>query len=76
MNVDVPDALAVQGMAFDEVQHLIALGHHRRRQILQQPEDRLAVAQAPASDFPTTNGCITTAERASRSTSPASPRRR
>lgn len=51
MNVDVPDALAVQGMTFDEVQHLDALGHHRRGQILQQPEDRLAVAQAPARDL-------------------------
>jgi hypothetical protein len=36
MNIDVPDALAVQGVALGELQYLVTLGDYGRRQIQQQ----------------------------------------
>ncbi len=49
MNVDVAYAFAMQGMAFDEVQDLVAVCDDGRRQILQQFEDRAAFAQVSTS---------------------------
>ena len=51
MDVDVPDAFAVQGAALDELQDLVAIGHHSGRQVLQQFEYRLAVAQTSTRDL-------------------------
>lgn len=45
MNIDVPDAFAIQGVTLDEVQDFVAVRHDGRRQILQQFEDRVAFAQ-------------------------------
>lgn len=51
MDVDMPNAFAVQCVAFDELQHLVVSGHHGSRQILQQLEERFAVTQASARDL-------------------------
>lgn len=39
MNIDVSDAFTVQDVVIDELQDLVAIGHHGGRQILQQFED-------------------------------------
>ncbi len=48
MNIDVPDALAVQGVVFDKPQNFPTLGHRSGRQILKQAQDRRAIAQTSA----------------------------
>ena len=51
VNIDIPDAFAMKDVALDELQHLVAIGHLSGRQILQQFEDRIAIAQTFASDL-------------------------
>lgn len=51
MNIDIPDALAVQGVARDETQNFFALGNRRRRQVLKQLQDRQPIAQTSAGDL-------------------------
>lgn len=51
MNVDVADALCVQGVVLDEVQNLVAICHDGGRQILQQFDDRLAFPQVSTGDL-------------------------
>ncbi len=51
MSVNVSNALAMKRVALDEVQDLIAIGHHGGWQVLKQFENRSAVAQASTSDF-------------------------
>lgn len=49
MDIDIPDAPAMQTMVFDELQHLVGHGHQRSRQILQQFEDGRPITQTAAS---------------------------
>lgn len=49
MNIDLPNALAVQDMALDEPQDFVALGHHGGRQIPQQFKNPQAAVQACTS---------------------------
>lgn len=51
MNVDIPDALAMQGVALDEVQHFLALGDCRGGQVLKQVQDRPSIAQTSAGNL-------------------------
>jgi hypothetical protein len=51
MDIDIPDALAMQSVALDEQQDFVAFGHRSARQILKQLKDRSTVVQASASDL-------------------------
>jgi hypothetical protein len=51
MSVDIPDALAVEGVALDEPQYLAALGCHGDREILKQLQYRQSIAQTSARNF-------------------------
>ena len=51
MNIDVPDALAVQDVALDKRQNFPTLGHRCGRQILEQIQDRGAMAQTSAGNL-------------------------
>ena len=51
MNIDIPDALAVQDVALDKSQNFLALGHRSGRQILKQFQDRQAIAQTSAGNL-------------------------
>ncbi len=51
MNIDIPDASAVQDVARDEVQNLVAVCHRSGWQILEQLENRGAVVQTSAGNF-------------------------
>lgn len=51
MNIDIPDALAMQDVTLDEPKYFVALGHRCGRQILEHLEDRLAVMQTSAGDL-------------------------
>ena len=51
MNIDIPNALAMQDVAIDEPQDFVALGHRNGRQILEQFENRHAIVQTSASNL-------------------------
>ena len=51
MSINIPNALAMQGMALDEPQNFVALGHRSGRQILEQFQDRHAVVQTSTSNL-------------------------
>jgi hypothetical protein len=51
VNIDIPDALTVQDMAFDEAQNFLALGDRGCRQILEQLQHRRMIAQTPTCDL-------------------------
>lgn len=51
MNIDIPDALAMQGMALDGLQDSVALGDSRGRQILEQFQDRRPLVQTFTRNF-------------------------
>jgi hypothetical protein len=51
MNIDIPNALAMQDVAFDEPQNFVALGHRNGRQILEQFQNLHAIVQASASNL-------------------------
>ena len=51
MNIDVSDAFAIQRVTLDEVQDFVAICHDGGRQVLQQFDDRVAIAQVSTGDL-------------------------
>jgi hypothetical protein len=51
MNIDIPNALAMQDAVLDEPQNFVALSHHGGRQIQEQFQDRHALVQTSASNL-------------------------